>query len=68
MTVNELTMLICGFALGAWTIAAWHMVLDMRAARRDLARSKQARKRSAGDHFLNSLKLYQLQRRLEACR
>lgn len=63
MTVNELSMLICGFALGAWTIAVWHMILDMRAARRSLAEAHQVRRRSAGDAFLRSLELYQVQQR-----
>ena len=63
MTVNEIIMLICGFTFGAWTFAAWRMALDMREARRDVARSEQAWKRAAGDRFLRSFEVYRAQQR-----
>ena len=63
MTPNEMQLLAVGFVLGAWTVAIWQMALDMRDARRDLARSEQARRRAAGDHFLSSFRLYRLQNR-----
>lgn len=63
MTPNEMQLLAVGFVLGAWTVAVWQMVLAMRDARRDLARSEQARRRAAGDQFLNSFRLYRLQHR-----
>jgi hypothetical protein len=39
------------------------MVLDMRDARRSLARSRQARRRAGADAYLNSFRLYRLQQR-----
>lgn len=63
MTSNEVIMLVCGFVLGAWTIAAWHMGLAMREARRTIAESRQIQKRAAGDRFLRSLDLYRVQQR-----
>lgn len=63
MTANELTMLICGFVLGAWVVAGWQMGLDLQKARRTIAESRQIQKRAAGDHFLRSLELYQVQQR-----
>ncbi|MFJ5728775.1 hypothetical protein [Streptomyces paradoxus] len=63
MTPNEMQLLAVGFVLGAWTVAIWQMVLDMRDARRNLARSEQALRRAAGDAYLNSLRLYRMQQR-----
>ena len=63
MTPNEITMLITGLLVGANLVAIWHIALDMRQARRSLAESHQARRRAAGDHFLRSLELYQVQQR-----
>lgn len=63
MTANEIQTLCVGFVLGAWTVAIWQMVLDMRDMRRNLASSRQARRRAAGDHFLSSFRLHQLQHR-----
>lgn len=63
MTPNEMLLPAVGFVLGAWTVAVVNMVLDMRDARRSLARSERARRRAAGDQFLNSFRLYRLQHR-----
>ncbi|MFH8805503.1 hypothetical protein ACH4F6_39180 [Streptomyces sp. NPDC017936] len=63
MTVNELQMLICGIGIGAQTMAVLHMIGDMRDARRSLAESRQARRRAAADHYLNSVRLHRLQQR-----
>lgn len=63
MTANEVQLLIVGMVLGAWTVAIWRMVLDLREAERNLALSRQARHRAAGDVFLNSLRLYRMQQR-----
>ncbi|GGV86820.1 hypothetical protein GCM10010294_67940 [Streptomyces griseoloalbus] len=63
MTENEIILFICGIGVGAQGVAVWHMVLDMRQARRSLAESHQVRRRSAGDAFLRSLELYQVQQR-----
>lgn len=66
MTPNEIQMLVCGIGIGAQGMAIWRMVLDMRDARRSLADSYQARRRAAGDQYLNSLHLYRLQHRVPA--
>lgn len=63
MTPNEMQLLAVGFVLGAWTVAIWQMTLDLRDARRDLARSEEARRRAAADRFLSSFRLYGLQHR-----
>lgn len=63
MTPNEMQLLAVGFVLGAWTVAVWQMVLDMRDTRRSLARSEQALRRAAADRFLSSFRLYRLQHR-----
>ncbi|MER6147982.1 hypothetical protein [Streptomyces hirsutus] len=63
MTANELQLLIVGMMLGAWPMAIWRMVLDLREAERNLAESHQVRRRSAADTFLRSLELYQVQQR-----
>lgn len=68
MTANEIQILICGIAIGGQAMAVWHMVLDMRAARRSLAESTKARRRAAADHYFNSLRLYQLQQRVASPR
>jgi biotin-(acetyl-CoA carboxylase) ligase len=65
VTANELQMLICGIGIGAQSMALWHMALDIRDTRRTLAESRRARRRSAADHYLNSLRLYRLQQRTE---
>ena len=63
MTPNEMQLLAVGFVLGAWTIVIVYMVLCMRDARRSLAESHQIRRRAAGDVYLRSLELYQVQQR-----
>jgi hypothetical protein len=63
MTANEVQLLIVGMVLGAWIVAIWRMVLDLREAERNLALSHQARRRAAGDVYLNSLRLYRMQQR-----
>ncbi|MBL3670184.1 hypothetical protein JL475_30235 [Streptomyces sp. M2CJ-2] len=61
--MNEIQMLAIGLVLGAWIVAVWHASLNLRDARRSLDESRQARRRAAGGHFLNSLELYQVQQR-----
>ena len=61
MTANELQMLVVGIALGAQLMTLQHMWWDRQDARRNLARSRQAWRRAAGDRYLSSLRLYQLQ-------
>jgi hypothetical protein len=63
MTMNEIQLLAVGLVLGAWIVAVWHATLNLRDARRSLAESYQAQRRAAGDHFLRSLELYQVQQR-----
>jgi hypothetical protein len=63
MTETEFILLITGVGIGAQGMAVWHMVLDMRDARRNLTLSRQARRRAAADVYLNSLRLYQIQQR-----
>ncbi|MFC7842521.1 hypothetical protein [Streptomyces sp. NPDC057382] len=66
MTPNEIQLLIVGFVLGAWTVAIWQMVLDLREAERNLARSEKTRRRAAADRFLSSFRLYRIQNRPRA--
>lgn len=66
MTANEIQLLLCGIGIGAQAMVVWHMVIDMRAARRSQAEAEAARKRAAGDQYLNSLRLYRLQHRSRA--
>ena len=68
MTPNEIQMLICGIGIGAQGMAVFGMVCDMRSARRSRTAAEAALKRAAGDHYLNSLRLYRLQHRTEARR
>ncbi|MET7914437.1 hypothetical protein ABZU45_00600 [Streptomyces avermitilis] len=63
MTPNEIQMLIVGAALGAQLMNLLHVWWDMRDGRRSAAASRAAVKRAAGDQYLNSLRLYQLQHR-----
>ncbi|MGW0372440.1 hypothetical protein ACWDZW_26830 [Streptomyces coeruleorubidus] len=63
MTETEFILLLAGIGIGAQGMAVWHMILDMRDARRNLALSRQARRRAAADVYLNSLRLYQIQQR-----
>ncbi|MDV7221016.1 hypothetical protein [Streptomyces prunicolor] len=66
MTANEIQMLVCGIGIGAQGMAIWEMVRNMRASRRGRTESETARKQAAGDVYLSSLRLYQLQHRTRA--
>jgi hypothetical protein len=68
MTQSEIVLFVSGLLIGAQIMAVVCMVLDMREADRNLARSEKDRKRAAGDTFLSSLKTYQLLQKLEARR
>jgi hypothetical protein len=63
VTPNEIQMLITGVALGAQGMAMLHAYWASKDARRSAARAAAAVKRSAGDRYLSSLRLYQLQHR-----
>ena len=66
MTINESILLASGIGIGVQLMAVLHMVWDMRDARRSQTRAEAAAKRAAGDQYLNSLRLYRLQRRSRA--
>lgn len=66
MTLNEFQMLIYGIGIGAQGMAILDMIGDMRGARRGRTESETARKQAAGDVYLSSLRLYQLQQRTRA--
>ncbi|MGQ5580347.1 hypothetical protein [Streptomyces sp. ECR3.8] len=68
MTQNEIVLFVSGLLIGAQIMAVVSMLLDLRDASRDLARSDEARKRAAGDAFLNSMTTYRLLQKLEARR
>lgn len=63
MTPDEIALLLIGFGIGAQAMAIFGMVSDMRAERRSDASALRARRGAAGDRYLNSLRLYQLQHR-----
>ncbi|GKQ35816.1 hypothetical protein [Streptomyces sp. A012304] len=63
MTPNELQILICGIAIGANLMVILNACWDWRNTRRGIERSRQARRRAAADHYLNTLRLYRLQNR-----
>lgn len=63
MTDNEIQMLITGVALGAQGMTLLNVFWNARDARRYARRTQAAAKRSAGDQYLNSLRLYRLQHR-----
>lgn len=63
MTDNEIQMLITGVALGAQGMTLLHIFWNARDARRYARRAQATAKRSAGDQYLNSLRLYRLQHR-----
>lgn len=63
MTPNEIQMLFVGFALGAQGVSLLHVFWNARDARRDQTEAEVARKSTAGDLYLNSLRLYRLQHR-----
>lgn len=68
MTANEIQMLVVGIALGAQLMGLLNMWWDRQDARRNAAHSRQAWRQAAGDRYLSSLRLYQLQQRTEARR
>ncbi|KOG73532.1 hypothetical protein ADK77_08350 [Streptomyces antibioticus] len=61
MTVNEILFLIYGIAIGAQVMESVHAYWAHQDARRSRAAAETARRRAAGDHYLASLRLYQLQ-------
>lgn len=66
MTPNEIQAMCVGLAIGAQGMALLNIWWDARDTRRDRAAAKAALKRSAGDRYLNSLRLYQLRERSRA--
>ncbi|MEU5769822.1 hypothetical protein ABZ782_28295 [Streptomyces asoensis] len=66
MTVNEIELLLIGIGIGGQGMALWHMVIDMRSARRSRTEAEAALKRAVGDHYFNSFRLYRLQQRSRA--
>ncbi|MDX2552776.1 hypothetical protein QBA35_19110 [Streptomyces bottropensis] len=66
MTDSEIQMLLTGVALGAQGMSVLHAYWASKDARRSAARAQAAVKRSAGDRYLSSLRLYQLQHRSRA--
>ncbi|MFF7949397.1 hypothetical protein [Streptomyces griseorubiginosus] len=63
MTTDEIVLFVTGIGVGAQLMAVLHMVWDMRDARRNAAHSRQVWRQAAGDRYLSSLRLYQLQQR-----
>lgn len=63
MTDSELLMLATGFMLGAQMMNVIHAYWSSKDARRSATEAQAAFKRSAGDRYLSSLRLYQLQHR-----
>ncbi|WP_030173200.1 hypothetical protein [Streptomyces sp. NRRL S-813] len=66
MTENEILLLAIGFSLGAHSMNLLHFSWQRRDERRSAKAARAARHRSAGDCYLNSLSLYQLQARYAA--
>jgi hypothetical protein len=66
VTPNEIQMLCIGIALGAQGMAVLNAWWDAQDCRRSAATSRAVLKRSAGDRYLNSLRLYQIQQRSRA--
>ena len=63
MTESEIQMLLIGVAFGAQGMSVLHAYWASKDACRSAARAEAAMKRSAGDRYLSSLRLYQLQHR-----
>lgn len=67
MTDNEWVILALGSMAGSQLTAALYIALDVRAstlaARRSQAEADRVRRRTGGDLYMNSFRLYQLQRR-----
>lgn len=66
--MNEIEMFLVGAALGAQAMNVQHARWARQDARRSAAASRAALKRAAGDQYLQSLRLYQLQQRTGARR
>lgn len=66
MTTDEIVLFATGIGVGVQFMAVLHMVWDMRDARRNEKISRKAMKQAAGDHYLSSLRLYQLRAEREA--
>jgi hypothetical protein len=66
MTESEIQMLLTGVALGAQGMSILHAYWASKDARRSATQAQAAMKRSAGDCYLSSLRLYQLQHRSQA--
>lgn len=63
MTPNELQVFVCGVLIGVYTMLIADIYWTWRDNRRDRRTAREAMRRSAGDRFLSSLRLYQLQHR-----
>ena len=66
MRDHDIQLLALGFAIGADFMLLVQMVFGILDDRRDRKASSEARaafKRAAGDRYLGSLRLYQLQQR-----
>ncbi|WP_329292893.1 hypothetical protein [Streptomyces pseudovenezuelae] len=66
MTTDEIVLFATGIGVGAQLMTFLHMVWDMRDARRNEKISRAAWRDAAGDRYLSSLRLYQLQQRSRA--
>ena len=66
MSDSEWQILICGMSSGAVLTTWLHAWCNTRDARRQLKASALARRRAAADHYLASLRLYQLRQRTGA--
>lgn len=68
MTTNEIWMLALGLTIGSHGANLLHAYWASKDARRSAVIAQTAVKRSAGDRYLSSLRLYQLQQRTETLR
>lgn len=68
MTPNEISMLAVGLALGAQGMNVLHAYWASKDASRAATAAQAAMKRAAGDRYLSSLRLHQLQQRTETRR
>ncbi|MFD5572244.1 hypothetical protein [Streptomyces cadmiisoli] len=66
MTDNELQMLCIGITIGVYLMIVLDIVQGFAEDRRDRKVARATQRRSAGDDFHRSLRLYRLQQRLEA--
>lgn len=63
MTPNEIVTLALGIAVGAQLMNILNAYWSSQDARRSATEAQAAMKRAAGDRYLGSLRLYQLQHR-----